>query len=122
MLPGEVLTGFRAAPLCLCLAVSGTADRLISGPTWNTISHLSDRDWNDARAADLRQATQIGEPLKMVFEQIEKLKRDFTDKYVVVDSDRPELRRFQAMTGVVKTVNMNGRCGAIRCEPKYWLV
>ena len=45
----------------------------------------------------------------MVFEQIEKLKVEYTDKYVVVDADRPELRRFKSMTGVVRTINMNGR-------------
>ncbi len=45
----------------------------------------------------------------MAFEQIEKLKSQLTDKYVVVDDSRPELRRFRGMTGVVKTVNMNGR-------------
>ena len=45
----------------------------------------------------------------MVFENIEKLKQDYTDKYVVVDASRPELRRFRHLTGVVKTVNMNGR-------------
>lgn len=45
----------------------------------------------------------------MVFEEIEALKREYTDKYVVVDATRPELRRFQSMTGIIKTVNMNGR-------------
>ena len=45
----------------------------------------------------------------MVFEHIEKLKREFTDKYVVVDATRPELSRFRNATGVIKTVNMNGR-------------
>ncbi len=45
----------------------------------------------------------------MVFENIEQLKRDFTDKYVVVDANRAELRRFRYLTGIVKTVNMNGR-------------
>ena len=45
----------------------------------------------------------------MVFEHIEKLKREFTDKYVVVDENRAELRRFQGMTGTVRTVNMNGQ-------------
>lgn len=45
----------------------------------------------------------------MVFDSIEKLKQDYTDKYVLVDSSRPELRRFGGMTGVIKTVNMNGR-------------
>ena len=45
----------------------------------------------------------------MVFEHIENLKQQFTDKYVVVDEARPELRRFKGMTGLIKTVNMNGR-------------
>ncbi len=45
----------------------------------------------------------------MVFEQIEQLKKQYTDKYVVVDETRPELRRFQGQTGIIKTVNMSGR-------------
>ena len=45
----------------------------------------------------------------MVFEHIEKLKQQYTDKYVVVDESRPELRRFRGMTGTVRTVNMSGR-------------
>ena len=45
----------------------------------------------------------------MVFEHIEQLQAEYTDKYVVVDGDRPELRRFQGLTGLVKTVNMSGR-------------
>ena len=45
----------------------------------------------------------------MVFEHIEKLKQEYTDKYVVVDDSRAELRRFRGMTGTVKTVNMSGR-------------
>ena len=44
----------------------------------------------------------------MVFEHIEKLKQQFTDKYVVVDEAYPELCRFRGMTGMIKTVNMNG--------------
>jgi len=47
--------------------------------------------------------------LAMFFEQIEQLKRDYTDKYVVVDSTRPELARFGDVVGRVKTVNMSGR-------------
>ena len=46
---------------------------------------------------------------KMVFEHIEKLKQEYTDKYVQIDSDRPELARFSAVVGQVKTVNMSGR-------------
>jgi hypothetical protein len=45
----------------------------------------------------------------MVFEHIEELKRVYTDKYVVVDASRPDLRRFEGFTGTVKTVNMSGK-------------
>ncbi|MBC8437376.1 MAG: hypothetical protein H8D86_00815, partial [Planctomycetes bacterium] len=45
----------------------------------------------------------------MVFEHIENLKNTYTDKNVLVDADRPELGRFQGLTGTVKTVNMSGR-------------
>jgi hypothetical protein len=50
-------------------------------------------------------------PVNLMFiqENIEKLKRDWTDKYVVVAEARPELRRFEGYTGQVKTVNMSGR-------------
>jgi hypothetical protein len=44
-----------------------------------------------------------------MFDQIEKLKVDLTDKYVVVDASIPELARFGGHVGQVKTVNMNGR-------------
>ena len=45
----------------------------------------------------------------MVFEHAEKLKTEYTDKYVIVDQERPELIRFNGLTGTVRTVNMNGR-------------
>ena len=45
-----------------------------------------------------------------MFERIERLKAEWTDRYVVVDSPAPELARFAQATGLVKTVNMNGRC------------
>lgn len=45
----------------------------------------------------------------MSIEQAELLKRELTDKWVVVAEEVPELQRFQALTGVVKTVNMNCR-------------
>lgn len=45
-----------------------------------------------------------------MFDVIDRLKSEWTDKYVVIDSPAPELARFQAATGIVKTVNMNGRC------------
>jgi len=44
-----------------------------------------------------------------MFDTIDKLKHDYTDKYVVVDASRPELARFDGYTGQVKTVNMSGR-------------
>jgi hypothetical protein len=45
----------------------------------------------------------------MVVEPIEQLKQKYTDKYVVVDAQRPELARFRDVVGQVKTVNMSGR-------------
>jgi hypothetical protein len=45
----------------------------------------------------------------MFSDQIEKMKSEYTDKYVVVDGTRPELARFRDLVGRVKTVNMSGR-------------
>jgi hypothetical protein len=45
-----------------------------------------------------------------MFDVIERLKSEWTDKYVVINSSAPELARFARATGTVKTVNMNGRC------------
>jgi hypothetical protein len=45
-----------------------------------------------------------------MFDTIERLKAEWTDKYVVINSSAPELARFAKTTGFVKTVNMNGRC------------
>src|ERR1700720_1439500 len=45
----------------------------------------------------------------MPFEQVETLKKRYTDKWVEVDAGVPELRRFKGLTGQVKTVNMSGR-------------
>jgi len=45
----------------------------------------------------------------MVNQQIEKVKQEYTDKFVVVDAGRPELARFGDLVGQVKTVNMSGR-------------
>ncbi len=44
-----------------------------------------------------------------MFEQIEKVKQEYTDKYVKVDASRAELARFKDLVGQVKTVNMSGR-------------
>jgi hypothetical protein len=45
-----------------------------------------------------------------MFDVIERLKSEWTDKYVVINSSAPELARFAHATGTVRTVNMNGRC------------
>src|ERR1700742_3965792 len=45
----------------------------------------------------------------MVFDHIESLKQQYTDKYVLVDESRPELARFHGLAGQIKTVNMSGR-------------
>lgn len=44
-----------------------------------------------------------------MFDQIESLKQQYTDKYVVVDDARPELARFRGLPGQIKTINMSGR-------------
>lgn len=44
-----------------------------------------------------------------MFDQIEKIKSEYTDKYVAVDPSRAELARFKDLVGQVKTVNMSGR-------------
>ncbi len=45
----------------------------------------------------------------MLAETSETLKSELTDKYVVVTEGVPELKRFEGLTGQVRTVNMNGR-------------
>lgn len=45
----------------------------------------------------------------MTISEVQQLQRQLTDKYVLVRDGVPELRRFQGLTGTVKTVNMNGR-------------
>jgi hypothetical protein len=41
--------------------------------------------------------------------KVEGLKREWTDQYVVVNPERPELKRFQGHVGRVVTVNWNGK-------------
>ncbi len=45
----------------------------------------------------------------MTIQIAEQRKKELTDKYVVVTAETPELKRFDGLTGTVKTVNMNGR-------------
>ena len=42
-------------------------------------------------------------------EQVERLKREYTDQFVQITGDRPDHRRFGSAIGQVKTINMNGR-------------
>jgi hypothetical protein len=42
-------------------------------------------------------------------DRLDRVRREYIDKYVVVDAKRPELARFGDVVGQVKTVNMNGR-------------
>ncbi len=43
------------------------------------------------------------------FARAEQLKQEWTDQYVTVNPDRPELKRFVGIVGRVVTVNMSGR-------------
>ena len=45
----------------------------------------------------------------MILNHADKLKLEFSDKYVAVDDSRPELCRFKGLVGHIKTVNKNGR-------------
>ncbi len=45
----------------------------------------------------------------MLPQRIEKLKQEYTGRYVLVDGRRPELARFAGVSARVKTVNFNGR-------------
>jgi hypothetical protein len=41
--------------------------------------------------------------------RVEALKREWTDQYVQVNPERPELKRFAGIVGRVVTVNFNGK-------------
>jgi hypothetical protein len=43
------------------------------------------------------------------FSHIEQLQREWTDQYVTVNADRPELKRFDGIVGRVVTVNYSGK-------------
>jgi hypothetical protein len=42
-------------------------------------------------------------------QQVEALKREWTDQYVQVNAERPELKRFAGIVGRVVTVNCNNK-------------
>ena len=62
--------------------------------------------WPDTR---INSASEQECATTMSIERAERLKRELTDKWVVVAESVPELKRFAKFTGKVKTVNMNGR-------------
>jgi hypothetical protein len=43
------------------------------------------------------------------FQFVDDLQREWTDKYVLVKPERPELKRFAGIVGRVVTVNYNGK-------------
>ena len=45
----------------------------------------------------------------MLPERIEKLKQEYTGKYVVIDTERPEFARLREVVGRVRTINYNGK-------------
>jgi len=45
----------------------------------------------------------------MFRDEVETLRQQLTDKYVVVVGDRADLARFKGVVGQVKTVNLSGR-------------
>ncbi|GAB6186671.1 hypothetical protein [Thermopirellula anaerolimosa] len=45
----------------------------------------------------------------MDMQRIANLRLEYSDRYVVVEGDRPELARFRGKVGRVQTINCNGR-------------
>ncbi len=43
------------------------------------------------------------------FQYVDDLQREWTDQYVTVKPERPELQRFAGIVGRVVTVNFNGK-------------
>jgi hypothetical protein len=43
------------------------------------------------------------------FQYVDDLQREWTDQYVTVKPERPELKRFAGIVGRVVTVNFNGK-------------
>ncbi|MEZ6125884.1 MAG: hypothetical protein R3C49_22380 [Planctomycetaceae bacterium] len=62
-----------------------------------------------AKRCDVAACPKKPTAVSMSIEQAERLKRELTDKWVTVAEGVPELRRFQMLTGKVRTVNMNCR-------------
>ena len=43
------------------------------------------------------------------FQYVDDLQREWTDQYIMVKPERPELKRFAGIVGRVVTVNFNGK-------------
>ena len=43
------------------------------------------------------------------FQYVDDLQREWTDQYIMVKTERPELKRFAGIVGRVVTVNFNGK-------------
>jgi len=69
------------------------------------------RDTTAADLPDLLSRTPFiqGHRTVSTIDKAERLKKELTDKWVVVAAGAPELKRFANLTGKVKTVNMNCR-------------
>lgn len=50
----------------------------------------------------------------------EALKREWTDQYVTVNPDRPELKRFAGIVGRVVTVNWNNKAVIDFCDGGWY--
>ncbi|MDD4270917.1 MAG: hypothetical protein PHO07_06285 [Pirellulales bacterium] len=55
----------------------------------------------------------------MLLQRVEKLRLEYTDKYVVVDGNRPDLARFAGKIGRVHTVNAAGRA-LVEFDDRGW--
>lgn len=45
----------------------------------------------------------------MLPERVEQLRLEYTDQYVMVEGDSPQLARYRGRIGQVRTINLNGR-------------
>ena len=68
----------------------------------------------------LSRITSSGIRTVSTIETAERLKKELTDKWVVVVAGAPELKRFENLTGKVKTVNMSCRA-LVEFDPRNML-
>lgn len=51
---------------------------------------------------------------------IDEIRREWTDRHVVVDAGRPELKRFEGMVGRIVTVNYSGKAIVDFCDGAWY--